>query len=134
MNIKYNLGIVKDVTYIDDDIITGIIIDDISYFIYNISNNDYVLILQYISSNREKIVKNIEFFLNKELNKEKIKTVNCSPIIVKNENIIFFSPNKISIHFTYTNIIGALEIGIMVDIDGLYPKYYALLDDSEIVS
>lgn len=48
-------------------------------------------------------------------------------IFISDEHILLC--HEISLHFTQTNIIGALEVGLMIDLDKFNPVAYTLLDD-----
>lgn len=49
-------------------------------------------------------------------------------IFISDEHILLC--HEISLHFTQTNIMGALEVGVMVDLCELEPTAYHLLDEN----
>lgn len=120
---------INNVQFVDDIKITEMCIDDNIYYIYN-NNKEYANIIHQISDNLEIIIDNIQQFLQQKLEQGYIQTVNNEPLFIDDEHILLFSSNEISLHFTQTNIIGALEVGIMVDLCELEPMTYHLLDEN----
>lgn len=120
---------INNVQFVDDVKITEMYIDDKIYYIYD-DNQEYVNIINDIKNNLAQIVDKIKRFLQQKVEQEYIKTMNNKPLFISDEHILLFSNHEISLHFTQTNIIGALEVGIMVDLCELEPLTYHLLDEN----
>ncbi len=102
------------------------LIDDTTYFVYGELHRDSVV---WFFENKQTIITNIKDFLQAKIDSQELTTKNNQPLIVQNEIIMFFSTTQLSLQFSYTNIIGALEVGMVIDIEGLYPVNYTLLDE-----
>lgn len=122
------LGNINNIQCVDGIKITEMCIDDRIYYIYN-ENQEYTNIIHQIKDNLKQIVHNIKQFLQQKVEQEDIKTMNNKPLFISDEHILLFSSHEISLHFTQTNIIGALEVGLMIDLDKFNPVAYTLLDD-----
>lgn len=120
---------VNNIQYVDDVKITEMCIDDKIYYIYN-DHQEYVSIINNIKDNLAQIVDNIKRFLQQKVEQGQIQTVSNEPLLIDDEQILLFSSYEISLHFTQTNIMGALEVGVMVDLCELEPTAYHLLDEN----
>lgn len=122
------LGNINNIQCVDGVKITEMCIDDRIYYIYN-DHQDYVKIINKIRNSLVQIIDKIKQFLQQKLEQGHIQTNNNKPLFISDEHILLFSIHEISLHFTQTNIIGALEVGLMIDLDKFNPVAYTLLDD-----
>lgn len=123
-----NLGSIINIQFVDGIKITEMCIDDKTYYVYH-DNQAYVSIINQIKDNLENIIHQIKAFLQQKLAQGHIQTIGNQPLLISDEHILLFSSHQISLHFTQTNIIGALEVGVMVDLCEFEPMAYHLLDD-----
>lgn len=120
---------INNIQYVDDVKITEMCIDDKIYYIYN-DHQEYVNIINGIKNNLAQIVDKIKQFLQQKLEQGHVQTIHNQPLLIDDEHVLLFSNHEISLHFTQTNIMGALEVGVMVDLRELEPMTYHLLDEN----
>lgn len=124
-----HLGTINSIQYVDDVKITEMSIDDKIYYVYN-DHQEYVNIINGIKNNLAQIVDKIKQFLQQKLEQGHVQTIHNQPLLIDDEHVLLFSNHEISLHFTQTNIMGALEVGVMVDLCELEPMTYHLLDEN----
>lgn len=119
----------------DDVVIKEFLINNTTFFVYNDLDLYCNNFIKNIEESKETIFLRIKEFLETKLKIGEIKTINGDELIIEHCIFMIFSKLKVSVHLPYSNIIGALEIGVMIDIniDTFFPKYYYLLDDSELI-